>query len=161
MPYNIRDHYRETNEAIADFQGEVGTRILWWEFDKALTTVDDLYDEGSMTGQRRWHAPKRVPVYSVIRTERAERPGSEGFYDASTIHFSALLEQLRKAGLSDPYDAQRHLFDRVLWDGEIFEIRVYQIHGRLQMYETTVGIDATEVDPAEMVNDPDFTAYLT
>ncbi len=160
MGYTVRDHFHQTNKAVTKFQREVGVDVLWWEFDVTDTTEDDVYDEGSAEGQRRWYTPKLMPVYSLIRTDRTERPGAEGFYDANSVHVSALLEQLRKRGLSDPYDAQRHLFDRFLYAGQIFEIRVYQIHGRLQTWETDVGINATQVNPEELINDPDFGAYL-
>jgi hypothetical protein len=159
MPYDYRDHIRETNKAITHFQREVGVTILWFEFDRADTSVDDVYDEGSAAGGRRWFPPKRVPVYSLIRQEAEERPDAEGFYAPDTIHFSALIEQLRKAGLSNPTDARSHLLDRVLWDGEIWNIQGYQIQGRLHGIETTLGIDAVQVSPEEMVNDPDFAAY--
>lgn len=161
MPYDVRDHYAESNKAIAQFQREVGTIILWWEFDSADTTEDDLYDEGSAVGQRRWYPPKKIPVYSVIRVDRTERPHAEGFYDANTVHFSGLVEQWRRAGLTDPHNSQLHLFDRVKFGDAIYEIRQYQIHGRLHLLETTVGVDATQVNPEEVVNDPDFTAYFS
>lgn len=160
MPYDVRDHFAQTNEAITTFQREVGTQLLWWEYDRTDSHMDDLYDEGSVEGQRRWYPPKLIPVYSVIRVDRTERPGAEGFYDANTMHFSGLIEQWEKAGLTDPHDSQRHLFDRVKFGDAIYEIRVYQVHARLQLYETTVGVDSTQVNPEEMVNDPDFSAYV-
>jgi hypothetical protein len=161
MGYSVRDHLRHTNRLVTGYQRYTGTTVLWWEWDQADTTVDTLYDEGSATGHRRWYPPKKIPVYSLIRTDRTERPGSEGFYDAASVHVSALLDQLRKAGLTNPADSQKHLFDRFLYAGMIFEIRTYQIHGRLQSYETDVGIDATQVNPEELINDPDFGAYLS
>jgi hypothetical protein len=168
MPYRVRDHLRHTNKEIARFQRYTGTTVLWYEWAGVIDTtpdvsegIEDLYDEGGLaaTQARRWVAPKPMPVYSVIRQEDVETPSAEGMYTVETIHISALLEQLRAAGLSDPYDARRHLFDRIVWDGRVYEIRRYQIQGRLQNYETTVGIDATRVMPEEMINDPDFTGY--
>lgn len=171
MPYRVRDHLRHTNKAITAFQGYTGTTVLWYEWEGVVDTtpdapgadtgLEDLYDEGggSSTQARRWKAPKQMPVYSVIRQEDVETPSAEGMYTVETIHLTALLEQLRQHGLREPYDARKHLFDRIVWDGRVYEIRRYQIQGRLQNYETTVGIDATRVMPEEMVNDPDFAAY--
>ncbi len=170
MPYRVRDHLRHTNKEVARFQRYAGTTVLWYEWEGVIDTspdtpgsigLEDLYDEGggSITQTRQWYAPKPMPVYSVIRQEDVEAPSAEGMYTVETIHFSALLEQLRAAGLSDPYDARKHLFDRVVWDNRVYEIRRYQLQGRLQNYETTVGVDATRVMPEEMVNDPDFAAY--
>lgn len=156
MPYTARDHLRHTHRQLNRFQRKVGTKVRWWEFDPENTTKDDLYDEGPA---RMWHAPKSVPVYSIIREEGVEVPGPEGKYTVDTIHISADLEALRRAGLSEPYNAQKHLNDRLFYDNFIWEIRRYQIHGRLQDYETTVGIDATRVSPEEMVNDPQFSDY--
>ena len=159
MPYSIRDHLRHANKEINRFQRKVGTSVLWWEFDKAGTTKDDLYDEGSATGHREWVAPKRIPVYSVIRQEGIETPNPEGQYTVDSIHLSGQLEKMRQAGLSEPYNSQRHINDRFVYDGFVWEVRRYQIFGRLWDYETTVGIDATKVSPEEMINDPQFQAY--
>lgn len=159
MPYTIRDHLRHTNRQITKFQRKAGTAVQWWEFDRADTTEDDIYDEGSTTGHRMWFPPKTIPVYSIIREEGVEVPGPEGQYTVDTIHISALLEQLKRAGLSEPYNAQKHINDRVVYDNFVWELRRYQIMGRLQDYETTVSIDATKVSPEEMQNDPQFAAY--
>lgn len=168
MPYNVRDHFRHTNKEIARFQRAVGTTVLWYEWEGVVDTtptvsegIEDLYDEGGVvtTQGRRWYPPKPMPVYSVIRQEDVEAPSAEGMYAVDSIHVAALLEQLRQAGLSDPYDARKHLFDRLVWDNRVYEIRRYQIQGRLNQYETTVGIDATRVMPEEMQGDTDFAAY--
>jgi hypothetical protein len=105
---------------------------------------------------RRWFAPKRIPVYSVIRVEASETPDDVGLYTVDSIHITALIEQIRKHGLTNPYDAKAHLNDRFVWDSFVWEIRRYQIQGRVKALETTVGIDATKVSEEEMVNDVDF-----
>ena len=156
MPYTVRDHLRHTNRQVTKFQRKVGTIVDWWEFDKVNTTKDDIYDEGP---DRKWKAPKRMPVYSVIRVEGVEVPDAEGQYTVDSIHFSGLLEQFRRAGMTAPYDAQAHINDRVIYDHFVWEIRRYQIMGRLQDYETTVSIDATKVSPEEMINDSQFGDY--
>ena len=159
MPYTSRDHLRHTNRQITRFQRKVGTIVVWYEFDRENSQEDDLYDEGYINKSRMWKAPRRIPVYSIIRAEGDEVPGAEGQYTVDTIHISALLEQLCRFGLSEPYNAQRHLNDRIIYDNFVWEIRRYQIHGRLNDYETTVGIDATKVSPEEMQNDSQFTEY--
>ena len=161
MPYTVRDHLRHENRQITTFQRKAGTTIQWWEFDRADTTRDAVYDEGPGVagGGRLWYPPKMIPVYSIIRVEGVEVPGPEGKYTVDTIHVSALLDQLRKAGLSNLLDAQSHLNDRFVWDSFVWEIRTYQIQGRLQTYETTVGIQATKVSPEEMINDSQFGAF--
>lgn len=156
MPYTVRDHYRHTNRMIEEYQQYTGVTVLWYEWDPDTTTVDDLYDEGP---SRRWMVPKPMPVYSLVREEGTEVPSAEGHYPVDTIHAAALLEQLRKYGLSDPYDAQRHLHDRFIWDGFVWEVRRWAIQGRTRTYEATVGIDAYRVMPDELVNDPDFAVY--
>lgn len=171
MPYQSRFWPIETehgliNKGISAYQGEVGQDIVWFSFDTAEAAADDetdIYDEGTAANPRRWKAGIKIPVYSIIREEGAEVPSGEGFYTVDTIHFSALLEQLKQRGLPNVYDAQSKLFDRIVWDGMVWEIRRYQIQGRLaaRNLETVVGIDATRVKSEEMVNDPDFAAYAT
>lgn len=155
MPYDARDHFRETNKAITDFQRQIGATVIWYEWNPESTPDDTIYDQYG----RDWHPGKPMPLYSIIRDEGAEVPSAEGFYTVDTIHCAALLEQLRRAGLSDPYNAQRHLRDRFSWDGFIWEVRRWAIQGRLQTMEATVGIDATKVTEEEMRHDPDFQPY--
>lgn len=154
--FGISEEHRSINEGITKWQREIGQVILWYEFDRGASVLDPVYDE---SGARRWLVPKRIPVYSTIRVEAAEEPSAEGFYTVDRIHFSALLEQLRRHSLSNPYDAQAHLHDRVVWDGFVWELRRYQIVGRIENFETTVSIDAVKVSPEEMVNDIDFQAF--
>lgn len=154
--FDIPAEHRSINDGIIKWRHEIGQVLLWYEFDRVLSVRDPVYDE---SGARRWLAPKRIPVYSVIRVEASEVPSPTGFYTVDTVHSSALLEQLRRHGLSNPYDAQAHLKDRFVWDGFVWEIRRYQIMGRIESFETTVSIDATKVSPDEMVNDVEFQAF--
>lgn len=155
----IRREVQSINSGIVrDLQREVGATVQWREFDPSASTVDTLYDEA---GILRWKPSKPIPVYAVIRDEGAEDPNAEGLYTIDTIHFSASIEQLRRAGLTKPHDGQAHLRDRIIWDDFVWDIRHYAITGRVQEYEVSVGIDAVKLSYEELVNDPDFSSFYT
>lgn len=152
--FNARSEVDRINRHVRnDYERIVGQVIDWWEYDPANSTVDTLYDEG---GSRMWVPAKKVPTLWIRRVEGVEIPGEEGLYTQDTIHFACLIDSLRRRGISKPFDAQHHLRDRIVWDEFVWDLRAYQIEGRVKGYETVVGVQAVRVHSEEMVNDPQF-----
>lgn len=153
----VKSYIRQVNKAYRWYQRYVGTTILWWEFDRVNTTKDDVYDEGP---ERRWKKPFWLPIMVVIRDEDRKAPREEGFYAIGTAHLTFGTQMAAQAGMTDPHDARLHLHDRFLWDDKYFEVRRFQISGRLQRYEVVVGVDGTALSDEEFVNDPHWPPAL-
>jgi hypothetical protein len=149
----VKRHLGEVQKAFRWYQRTIGTTVIWYAFDRAATTKDDIYDEGP---ERRWKPGFVLPVLHVARTERAETAREEGYYDMGSAHLVISPHQAAAAGLDDPWDAESQLFDRFLWDGTVFEVRTWQIQGRMRRFEVVVGATAQEVAPEEYFNDPHF-----
>lgn len=140
------------------YRNYVGTTVKWFEFDPAATTKDDIYDEGP---QRRWKPAISLPVMVVIRDEERKAAREEGFYAAGTIHLTFGTKMALQAGMTDPYTSRVHLHDRFQFDlddaGPVYwEVRRFQISGRLKRYEVVIGVDAMQISPEEWQNDPNW-----
>jgi len=133
------------------YRNYVGTTVQWWEFDREDSTTHAVYDEGP---ERIWHQPFVLPVMVVIRDEDRKVPQEQGFYAVSTIHLTFGTDMAARAGMRDPHDARFHLHDRFLWDDKYFEVRRFQISGRLKRYEVVIGVDGTALSEEEFFNDP-------
>lgn len=141
------------NRVVARYQRLVGQEIQWYEWDSADSTVDTVYDEG---GERTWRAPKTIRVIWIIRREGVEIPNERGFYVTDSIHFLFSVAQVTADGLSDPLSAAQHEKDRIVWDGDVWDIREYHVEGRIGTKTVTIGVDAVQVKPDEYANDPQF-----
>lgn len=149
----VKRHLNQVERSYQRYQHKVGTTVVWYEFDRALTTLHPLYDEGP---EPRWKPGFQLHVLAVIRDEDREQPREEGFYTGGTTHLSFGTRQALRDGMTDPYDAVSHLKDRFLWDGEHWEVRRYQISGRLRRAEVVIGVDAQRLSPEELVNEPNY-----
>lgn len=135
------------------YRNYVGTTVEWWEFDREESTTHPVYDEGP---QKIYKPSIVLPVMVVIRDEDRKSPREEGFYSISNIHLTFGTKMAADAGMSDPHDARHHLFDRFFWDDRYFEVRRFQISGRLKRYEVVIGVDAVALSEEEFVNDPSW-----
>jgi hypothetical protein len=128
----IRRHYRE-------YTRNYGESIVWFEYLPQTTPAsagsiyDDVYDEGIVgTGGRRYKAGVVIPTLMVTETEDQKRAIPEGRQPVELTNFVASIEDFRTAGVTDPFEYQRHLNDMFLYDGRYFAIATYRVRGRLR-----------------------------
>lgn len=114
-----------------------GESIVYFEFLPATspaslgTQYDDVYDEGiAGVGGRRYATGVVVPVVRAEETEDQRRAIPEGRQPVQTLQITATIEDFRSAGISDPYEYQRHLNDVFLYDGRYYGISMYRVRGR-------------------------------
>lgn len=149
----VKTYIRQVHKAYRWYRDYVGTWVTWYEYDPARSTKDNIYDESP---EAQWKPGFILPVMVVIRDEDRENPNPEGFYTGSTIHLTFGTEMASKAGMNDPLTATPHLKDRFKWDEAYWEVRRYQISGRLKKYEVVIGVDAQKLAAEEMFNQADF-----
>jgi hypothetical protein len=126
----IRKHYRRYHQVH-------GESVVWYEFvpfgsDPEKDSVyDDVYDEGRAgTGGRRYRSGLVVPVLMVTETEDQKRAIPEGRQPVQVTNFVCSVEDLRDAGLNEPWEYKRHLNDLFTYDGRYFSITSYRVRGR-------------------------------
>jgi hypothetical protein len=147
----VKSYVNYVHKRYRWYRDYVGTTVTWWEFDRLNSTSHPVYDEGP---ERIYKLPFILPVMVVLRDEDRKTPREEGFYAVSTAHLTFGTDMAARAGMSDPHNARLHLFDRFLWDDKYFEVRRFQIAGRLKKFEVVIGVDATALSEEEFVNDP-------
>lgn len=154
----IRRHYRE-------YARNYGETIVWFEYmpftspASAGSQYDDVYDEGIIgTGGRKYKSGVVIPTLMITETEDQKRAIPEGRQPVELTNFVASIEDFRAAGVSDPYEYQRHLNDMFLYDGRYFSIATYRVRGRMRD-DVLVVVEGIEVYiNQEMPFDPGPTA---
>ena len=155
----VKTYINHVHKRYRWYQQYVGTSVLWYEFDPVNTTKDDVYEEGP---ERRWKQPIVLPTMVVIRDEERETPREEGFYALGTVHLTFGTRMAARAGMTDPYTSRLHLHDRFQFDQQAdgtpiyWDVRRFQISGRLKNFEVVIGVDATQLSPEEFINDPNW-----
>lgn len=147
---SIRRELRSINRGIKSYQRETGETILWFEFDVLGTTKDPVYDEGP---SRKYKTGKPVPVIFAYFHEDEERPNPDGFYMVNTLHFTVLIDTLRKAGISNPERTELHMHDRFSFNGNMYNINAYRKQGLVHGTWLTIAVDGTQVKEDELATD--------
>lgn len=146
-----------------DMQQQVGQTVLWYVYDSTNSVIDPIYDVGSYTapGGRKWQAPRLLPVANAIKLEGQEVTNDRGFYVTDTLQLVFSVKAAREAGLTDIiYRPDAHDIDRVVYENKVFEVDQLRVRGVLTADYAVVGVNLLQVKPEELVNDPDFSAYI-
>ena len=156
------------NEGIVDeLRDPVGTKVDWWVFDQTYLTnhatdvYDDTYDTSSQTpGKgRRWKDSFEMPVVMAQQLRGTNVLNERGWYVTDTLRLVipvADVQQKLPLMLTDP---NVHIKDRVVFQGEVFVPTRVLPRGRYADNYAVVTIDCNQVNPEELVNDPQFQTY--
>jgi hypothetical protein len=157
--FSIEFEVNEIDSALRGRQDEVGDTVTYYRFSAELSESDDIYDEGSGAG-RVYLPPMPLPVLHVTREEGGNQDNPEGFYTNDEIHLTASFEQIVKVGLTAlDVETDNYLRDRFVYDNRVFRVMKIAVLGQMQQRDIIVGMDATQVKPDELVNDPAFKKY--
>lgn len=127
------------------YQENLGEGVLWYEYDAEHSTFPSVFDEGGRT----YAKGIGVPVLWVIENEDDEENPPEGGRFNPTLRFAVDITQIRRAGVSDVMDAERHQNDIVLFHRTLWTINAYQIRGRMGGHSVIIGVEAERVSPDE------------
>jgi hypothetical protein len=146
----------------ADLQLHVGQDLLWYRFDHSRTfdsvygTVDDVYDVGG----RQYFDPIVVPTVSAVIVQGMTVQNERGFYNSDTLRATlniADVDQLLQDSLSSSLNS--YLLDRIVYRDEVFTITKLYPRGLVKTNYTLLTLDANQVNPEQLVNDPQFQQY--
>lgn len=149
----IRKQYRRYRDTSGEF-------IVWYEFkpfgaDSSVNSVyDDVYDESPyQAGGRRYSPGVVVPVLMITESEDMKRAIPEGRQPVQLTNFVASIEDFSSAGVSTPWEYQKHLNDMFLYDGRYFSVASYRVRGRVRD-DVMLVVEGIEIYvDQEMVND--------
>lgn len=144
-----------------DLQEQVGQTVLWYVFDAQDSVVDDIYDVGAIPSGRVWFPPVYLPVASAIKFEAEEVANDRGFYTVDTLRLVFSVDAAARAGLGGlVLRPDEHDIDRVVYENKVFAVDQIRVRGILTAGYAVVGIDAKQVKSEELVNDPQFQAFI-
>lgn len=158
----------ETTEILsgvdADLKTPVGTFADWWIYDSINTVVDPIYDVGqdvtAAVGGRVWTGPNKLPVIRAVIKQGQVRTSQLGYYNSDTLHLTFNIEDVMRVapGVESYPDLQTK--DRVIWRDQVYRPYGVQQRGIVAERYTLLVVECIQVMPEEMVNDPQFAAYV-
>lgn len=166
--FNIDYEAKSLYEGMAeDLGGTVGTEVDWWQWSQSYLTdnytsvVDDIYDVSSSVvgGGRQWSTAKKIPVVMAQLVRSTNVMNERGFYVTDTLRLVINIDTLIEY-LPDVVDnPSAHIRDRIVYRGEVFVPTRVLPRGAFGTRYAVATIDCNQVNPEELVNDPQFQSY--
>lgn len=167
--FNIDYEGKSMYEGIAeDLGATVGVEVDWFRWqeyyvqDNYETVVDDIYDVSSSTpGEgRRWMLPFKMPVVMAQLIRSTNTMNERGYYITDTLRIVVNAGDARRMLPSlVGENPNQHIKDRILYRGQVFTPTRVLPRGHFGYKWSVVTIDCNEVNPEELVNDPQFQRY--
>jgi len=133
------------NRHLGWWQHTHGEVVLWYELDGKQSVYNAVFNVRNKV----YKEPVAVPVLWVISTEDTQENTPEGSRLVTTLQLTVTMNQMRRTGVSDPYDYERHLNDLVVYSGEYYSVGEYSLLGRLWRDDVIIAINAIHVYPEE------------
>ena len=154
---------------VDELRDPVGSEVDWWVWDAAAlaadynTWVDPIYDVSNETpGQgRRWKDPIKLPVIMAQLLRSTNIMNERGYYVVDTLRLVvsvADVNRLLPALLTDP---NQQIKDRAVFQDEVFVPTRVLPRGRYANFYSVVTIDLNQLNPEELVNDPQFQSHTS
>ena len=164
MDYESKSMYESISE---DLGGTVGVDVEWFrwqeEWFKANYTdiVDDIYDVSTTTPTkgRRWMLPFKMPVVMAQFIRGTNVMNERGFYTSDTLRLVMNVGDVQRMLPGLITDSNSHIKDRILYRGELFVPTRVLPRGSFGYRWAVVTVDCNQLNPEELVNDPQFLKY--
>jgi hypothetical protein len=139
-----------------DLQLHVGQSLLWYRYDANGTDTDDIYDVGG----RHYTGPLVIPTVSAVVVQGMTVQNDRGFYNSDTLRATINIRDI-DAQLEDSLSESlnEYLLDRIVYRDEVFTITKLYPRGLIKDKYTMLTLDANQVNPEQLVNDPQFSQY--
>lgn len=134
---DIRRELSHINKHVRHRVNTAGEHVVWFEYlDEKIengTTYDDLFDVGSgVEGEGRTYAVGvTIPTIYVEEMEDALVVKQEARQPTQNVRVVMLYDDVKKAGLYQPYEYSHHINDIFFYDGRYYKISRYEVRGRL------------------------------
>ena len=162
--FSVRDEQRRIDRDMDTYQGVYGTEVLWFFLVPGTTVVDDVYDEGLVTGGKSYTRPLRVPVLSAQTSQANEQADDEGFATYDRVQLRLSYDQARRSGLDNDLvrNREKHLLDRFVWRRRVYDVETITTAGHFDQGNTdmVLFVMGVQLRPDELVDAPAFAAYV-
>lgn len=169
MDYESKSMY----EGIAeDLGGIVGQEVDWYEWSEDYfeqnyaAVVDDVYDVSNATfdtsnrpNGRRWSLPFKMPTVMAQLIRSSNVMNERGFYITDTLRLVVNVGDVQRLIPGLMSIPGNHIKDRIVYNDQVFVPTRVLPRGSFGYQYAVVTIDCNEVNPEELVNDPQFQAF--
>lgn len=139
-----------------DLQNVLGQSALWYRFDARDTRIDPVYDVGDYESGRIWQPPVTLRVLRASIEQGQQFHNDRGFYPVDNLYLIVNYSEfvLKLPNMTMTPDG--YLRDRIVFRDEVFHPTSINPRTYLKGRTVTSIVQATQVKPDEMVNDPQF-----
>lgn len=165
IDYEAKSMYEGIGEELG---GTVGVEVDWFRWQEYYldenfsTIVDEIYDVSSSvpTQGRRWMLPFKMPVVMAQFVRGTNIMNERGFYTTDTLRLVVNAGDIDRLLPTVLTDSNQHIRDRIVYRGEVFVPTRVLPRGHFGYRWAVVTIDCNQVNPEELVNDPQFGAFI-
>jgi hypothetical protein len=157
-------------EGIAeDLGGTVGVEVDWYRWqeyyleENYTDIVDDTYDVSQSTPGKgkRWMLPFKMPAVMAQFIRGTNIMNQRGFYVADTLRLVLNAGDASRLLPSLLTDSNQHIKDRIVYRGQVFVPTRVLPRGSFGYRWAVVTVDCNQMNPEELVNDPQFQGYAS
>ena len=165
IDYEAKSMYEGIGEELG---GTVGVEVDWFRWQEYYldenfdTIVDEIYDVSKQSpGEgRRWMLPFKMPVIMAQFVRGTNVMNERGFYTTDTLRLVINAGDADRLLPTLLTDSNQHIRDRIVYRGEVFVPTRVLPRGHFGYRWAVVTIDCNQVNPEELVNDPQFAGYI-
>lgn len=166
--FNIDYEAKSIYEGMAEeLGGTVGAEVDWMRWqeyyleDNYTDIVDDVYDvSSSVPGKgKRWMLPFKMPVIMAQLIRSTNVMNERGFYVTDTLRLVISAGDAQRLVPDILTNSNQHIKDRIIYRGQVFVPTRVLPRGAFGYRWAVVTVDCNQVNPEELVNDPQFQRY--
>lgn len=166
--FNLDYETKSVYEGVAeDMVGTVGQEIDWFRWqeyyldENYADIVDEIYDvASSVAGKgRRWMLPFKMPVALAQLIRSTNVMNERGFYVTDTLRIILNVGDVKRLIPELLENPSGHIKDRIIYKNQVFIPSRVLPRGIFGNNYAVVTIDCNQVNPEELVNDPQFQQY--
>jgi len=168
--FNLDYESKSMYEGIAeDLGGTVGVEVDWFRWqdyyldDNYIDIVDPIYDVSSSTPGKgkRWMLPFKMPAVMAQFVRGTNIMNQRGFYVTDTLRLVINIGDAERLLPSLITDSNTHIKDRIIFRGEVFVPTRVLPRGSFGYNYAVLTVDCNQLNPDELVNDPQFQTYAS
>jgi hypothetical protein len=166
MEYEAKSMYEGMAEELG---GTVGVAVDWFRWqtyyleENYTDIIDDIYDvSSSEPGKgRRWMLPFKMPVLMAQWIRGTNVMNERGFYVTDTLRLVINVGDAQRLLPSLLTQASTHIKDRILYRGVVYVPTRVLPRGSFGYRWSVITVDLNQLNPEELVNDPQFQGYAS
>jgi hypothetical protein len=152
-----------------DLGATVGTEVKWYIWSDSYlqnnytSVVDDIYDVSSSieTKGRVWTKNLQMPVLMAQLIRSTNIMNQRGFYVTDTLRLVINVDDVVNILPDMMINPNLHIKDRIVYKNQVFIPTRVLPRGHFGDRYAVLTIDCNQVNPEELVNDPQFLQYAT